>query len=348
MAGLEPDAIIFTNGDNDTYPLWYIQIVEGFRPDVNVVNLQLLNTNWYIEQLRDRRPAVPISMTDEEIARVRPMALKGGGVAWKKDLLIQHIIQENAWKRPVYFAVTVPHESWQPYQEYLEMQGMVRRMVPVKKQHQTNKFLLARNFENIFEFRGVLDEDWKRDESTYRSPYTDGMFQNFAVAAMELSRLSAIEKDYEEALKWTELTAQLKPDFDFPDRVLGLYYARTGQVEKGIEHYEKVLEAQPGRGEFWIGLGRIYDENGEPGRALEIFNGAIGAAPDHRDLYANGFYIAAREGRLDEARRFIRAWLQRHPGDKEFRQIDENFESVIYEEFGHGERPDSSLPAVQK
>jgi hypothetical protein len=77
LQSCEPDAILFTNGDNDTFPLWYLQDVEGVRRDIRIVNLSLVNTSWYISQLKHQEPhgakKVAISLTDQEIEQIGPM-----------------------------------------------------------------------------------------------------------------------------------------------------------------------------------------------------------------------------------------------------------------------------------
>lgn len=99
-----PNAILFTNGDNDTFPLWYIQEVEGYRTDVRVVNLSLLNTDWYIDQMKRaayEAPPVPFSFehsqykqgTRDVVYYREDPRVKGG--RWRAEDLIKWIKSDD-------------------------------------------------------------------------------------------------------------------------------------------------------------------------------------------------------------------------------------------------------------
>lgn len=339
LSTLEPDAIIFTNGDNDTFPLWYIQTVEKVRNDVRVANLSLLQTAWYFKQLRDEEPKIPVDLTDAEVDNMHPVRLEDGTIAWRRDLATQHIIRSCIWKRPVYFAVTVPSELWKPYEENLEMEGMVRKIVPYKGDHLLNEFQMARNFDYIYRYRGVLTEDREVDDSVFKNDDTRSMFVNYAVASFQLAQARARDGDYLDASKWAVLSMKFEDSFEWAKKYAGVYFYRSGQLGKAVEHYESLIESNPSNGDYYTGLIAVYHEAGNFNAAINAVDRGIRNAPDERDLYGYGFRIAADMGQAALARSYVAKWLERHPDDAEFSNLDKRFDEIMQETYGL--QPDS-------
>lgn len=140
LAGLDPDAIVFTNGDNDTFPIWYLQEVERIRRDVTVVNLSLVNLPWYVKQLKRLEKPVALSYSDQEIDELRPVAYRDrdtGEVVYVyvRDYVVKDIIDTNMKKaqpRPIYFAVTIPQENMERYYPFLLMEGLAYRLTTTR------------------------------------------------------------------------------------------------------------------------------------------------------------------------------------------------------------------------
>jgi hypothetical protein len=79
LASCDTDAILFVNGDNDTFPLWYLQTVEGYRRDITVVNLSLTNAAWYVEGLRTAYTfglnPLPLTLADPQLDTLAPRVI---------------------------------------------------------------------------------------------------------------------------------------------------------------------------------------------------------------------------------------------------------------------------------
>ncbi len=217
LSSCDEGAVLFTNGDNDTFPLWFAQEVLRVRRDVIIANLSLINTNWYIKQLKYW--GVPVSFSDYVIDRLEPFMTRDRRVFYVKDIMVRNILAANAGvnlnnedytspqeefaekylkgykgQRPIYFASTVSHDNFKGFAPYLQLEGLVYRVtgdsgdplynVDIDKTEQF--FYKQYRYTGVFEpakqkALGLIFEDFEKRKK-------DGEFYDFAVQKDENTR----------------------------------------------------------------------------------------------------------------------------------------------------------------
>ncbi len=364
LRSCEPNAILFTNGDNDTFPLWYAQDVEGFRTDVRVCNLSYLQTDWYVDQMRRQaynsaplpikwdkqfyigdkgqyayvitkkqiedalqknnvpqhgnindvqqfnniaaadadgnvdmwgqmydksayKDTVPLNdlmtrlRSSETYAPKNPFGIDKGlvmtgnllslninqdkvdwkslntqptktmlinlgskNVLYRQELMILEMlnnINNDNWKRPIYFAVTVGNEMYMNMKQFFQLEGLSYRITPNSSKTGVNTDVMYDNLVNKFKWGGIENPKVYLDENNLRSCIT----YRYMFAQLLQSLLA--EGKTGKALKAVDRCIEVIPPTTVPygseAAVFANVYYQLGQRAKG----EAILNAIEGR-----------------------------------------------------------------------------------------------------
>jgi hypothetical protein len=359
LIALEPDAIIFTNGDNDTFPLWYLQEVGGIRTDVRVVNLSLLNTPWYAEQLRNETPhgslRVPMGYATEQLKSLRPYRDRHGEVHLVKDQVAMNIVNtvyEQGNERPVYFAVTV--DDLLELEDYLKLEGLVFRLTPddprgsepaidapgtepsgdvppppeAEIADNVNLAVTRRNLEEVYDYRGVLDEQGSLDDEVYRNPNETKLVTNYAAAWARMALAYRSRRQWDEAVACLENATRIAPHYDPIAGGMGTMYIEAGRLDKAREFYLARQETHPHDVRNHLGLAYIAERSDEREEALEWYLRAARLEPSAREILVGLYRTYMGLGRYEEAENVLERWLQVYPNDQSARKILDELRSA--------------------
>lgn len=334
LNGLEENAIIFTNGDNDTFPLWYVQAVKdpnaheyvydmtkvkptkrtkkrinqamkykneecnGLRKDVTVANLSLLNTPWYIKQLKYKEGII-FDWSDKEIDNLNPTL-----VVKRQNLsaMRQHYKNEDISIIPETTINIKGTEAVEPikirlkqkeellyikdlavlriiqknygkrpiyfavtvsdvveFGNYLENEGMVDRVVSQKGKDKINIDRLANNIENVYTYRGIFDKAVYKDRNMKR------LINNYGASYIRAS----------------------------------YYYSKTGNIDMAIKYMKDAIEFVDNKDRFLLGLSQLYQENNQYEKAAEVVRQAIKNNPNNPEHYLQAGRLMIQSGKTD-------------------------------------------------
>ena len=189
----EGHPIILTNGDNDTFPLWYNHEVEGVRTDTRVVNMEYLQTDWYIDQMKRQAydsPPLPISLNHEDYKEGRmeyvpidtdniaigpaTISLKGKKGLFKNELMVLDMLLQTNWERPVYMSISMGSDILPFLRDHLVLEGLAYRISPTATTQRIDVERLYDNIMHRFRYGGLstkgiyVDEDVKRMANTHQ------------------------------------------------------------------------------------------------------------------------------------------------------------------------------------
>ncbi len=338
LQSCDKNAILFTNGDNDTFPLWFLQAVEGIRTDVRIANLSLLNTNWYIKQLKNQM-GVPIKLTDEQIDRLRPYPNpRGDGWIRVQDIMVRHIIENTPVKvvvdssgdtiryldPPVYFAVTVDPKNKAEFDKYLQMEGLVYRVTtePLGRRVEPNK--MRHLLFDVYRFRGLNDTTIYKDENSLK--LTQNYITSFLMLAYEYQKRG----DTAAALETVERMLKVLPYNWRSNAYAANIYGWAGKwdkvdslFEEGCKWFEEGKVPPDPTNHYFI---EVYRNTCFMHRKMDLLGKVVERGtklfPDFRGIYeAAWWYYLNVEKDIDKLVKSIEEWLAHHPEDRQVQAL---------------------------
>ncbi|MFO7639360.1 MAG: DUF2723 domain-containing protein [bacterium] len=350
--------VIFTNGDNDTFPLWFMQEVPSeiadldpeFGDNVAVANLSLLNTYWYCKQLKEW--GAPISFTVEEIERL-PQGFVGDGnrTFLLKDIMMRDIVATAGgvklrWpddyastseefqrkvfgggyepQRPVYFATTVSTDNLRDFSGYLVLEGLVNRVVPTYGQNQVDAEKTHDLLFNVYKMNSMLDPRVQKDENTR------GLLINYAASYLALANEYQRQGRTREAQE--VLTRAMDFDLDDQRRVplfyhLSIFALLNHDYANALAYIDSIESLGFSDPELTMRRGMALQGMGEAANAEREYVDAVTAAPDRPEpvqaLYQ--FYLEDMRDTV-KARQVLESWLRRMPTDTIARRMLESIQ----------------------
>lgn len=220
----EGHPIILTNGDNDTFPLWYNHEVEGVRTDTRVCNLSYAQTDWYIDQMRRPAydsPSLPITWDRDaytegrnEVVEVnpqdsititcqgRPMTIRMEGTdrLTKSDLLVLEMLSHAPADRPIYASISMGNQVLPWLHDHLVLEGMAYRIVPESGPMRVDVDRLYDNLMHRYRYGGLSRPGLYVDEDALRMA---NMHQYiFSVLIRQLMAQGDLQRARRAAEKW--------------------------------------------------------------------------------------------------------------------------------------------------
>jgi len=355
----EPNAIIFTNGDNDTFPLWYLQEVEHIRQDVKIVNLSLLNTHWYIKQLRDYKPKVlPASLSDREIDQITPRAFQkqkikipvpkseqnqngyieftmeptyGNQGIRVQDLMILRLLFENMGKRPVYFAITVAQENKINLDPFLRMDGLALKVMPYKLgRDNINPEILKTNLYEKYQYRNLGNPD------VFFNDNIQNLLQNYRSVFLQLALYYYFQDQKDQMVNVLDKMSEYIPEKTIPITnrevflQIGQLYAQAGRTDQLRERVMDLMGDPRVRLDRKIRIGSLlWSQLNEYGTADSVFSMLYDQNPENGQIVGNLIQIYQAEKRWQQAADVVQRWLESHPDDKEAQNLLNQFQQKM-------------------